>query len=77
MARPLRIEYPGAVYHVTGRGNDKKAIFRTDADRMAFLDTLLAISWRRAVMSSSIRCGQRWQSIPKSGPGAAMKQRPV
>ena len=24
MARPLRIEYPGAVYHITNRGNDKK-----------------------------------------------------
>jgi putative transposase len=37
MARPLRIEYPGAVYHVTSRGNERKAIFRTDADREAFL----------------------------------------
>ena len=46
MARPLRIEYPGAVYHVTGRGNDKKAIFRTDADRMAFLDTLQRVTLR-------------------------------
>ena len=24
MARPLRIEYPGAVYHITNRGNDKR-----------------------------------------------------
>jgi len=37
MARPLRIEYPGAVYHVTSRGNERKAIFRTNADREAFL----------------------------------------
>ena len=37
MARPLRIEYPGAVYHLTSRGNERKAIFRTDADREAFL----------------------------------------
>jgi putative transposase len=28
MSRPLRIEYPGAVYHVTCRGNEKKAIYR-------------------------------------------------
>jgi hypothetical protein len=27
MARPLRIEYPGAVYHVTSRGNEKKPVF--------------------------------------------------
>jgi REP element-mobilizing transposase RayT len=37
MARPLRIEYPGAVYHVTSRGNERKAIFRSNADREAFL----------------------------------------
>ena len=32
MARPIRIEYEGAVYHVTIRGNDRNAIFKTDAD---------------------------------------------
>jgi REP element-mobilizing transposase RayT len=40
MARPLRIEYPGAVYHVTSRGNAKADIFLTDYDRLAFLDIL-------------------------------------
>ena len=40
MARPLRIEYPGAVYHVTSRGNARKNIFRDDADRNDFLATL-------------------------------------
>ena len=33
MARPIRIEYEGAVYHVTIRGNERKALFSTDADR--------------------------------------------
>src|SRR6266540_2691259 len=33
MARPLRIEYGGAHYHVTSRGNERKAIFRDDTDR--------------------------------------------
>jgi putative transposase len=37
MARPLRIEFPGAVYHVTSRGNEKRRIFKNDADRKAFL----------------------------------------
>ena len=46
MARPLRIEYPGAVYHVTGRGNETKAIFRDDRDREAFLDTLRKVTLR-------------------------------
>ena len=37
MARPLRIEFPGAVYHVTSRGNEKRPIFKNDGDRKAFL----------------------------------------
>ena len=37
MARPLRIEFPGAVYHVTSRGNERREIFRDDADRELFL----------------------------------------
>lgn len=37
MARPLRIEFPDAVYHVTSRGNDRKAIFRDDIDRRKFI----------------------------------------
>jgi len=40
MARPLRIEFPGAVYHVTSRGNARAPIFRGDADRYLFLGTL-------------------------------------
>ena len=40
MARPLRIEHPGAVYHVTSRGNAREAIFLSDADRRKFLDVL-------------------------------------
>lgn len=40
MARPLRIQYPGAVYHVTCRGNERKEIFRDDRDREAFLNIL-------------------------------------
>ena len=37
MARPLRIEFPGALYHVTSRGNEKRPIVRSDRDRKAFL----------------------------------------
>jgi REP-associated tyrosine transposase len=46
MARPLRIEYDGALYHVTSRGNDRKAIFRDNADRKLFLDTLSRVTER-------------------------------
>jgi putative transposase len=40
MARSLRIEYPGAWYHVTCRGNERRAIFADDEDRLRFLDIL-------------------------------------
>lgn len=40
MVRPQRIEYEGAVYHVTARGNERRAIFADDADREYFLRVL-------------------------------------
>lgn len=40
MARPLRIEFSGALYHITARGNERKDIFVDDMDRRRFLDTL-------------------------------------
>ena len=40
MARPLRIEYEGALYHLTSRGNARERIFFTDSDREAFLGIL-------------------------------------
>ncbi len=40
MARPLRVEYEGAFYHVTSRGNARQDIFLVDSDRTLFLQTL-------------------------------------
>lgn len=40
MARPIRLQYPGAFYHVTDRGDRKEAIFNSDADRISFLQLL-------------------------------------
>jgi putative transposase len=40
MARPIRVEFAGAVYHILARGNERKAIFRSDKDRKHFLETL-------------------------------------
>ena len=37
MARPLRLEFAGALYHITSRGNEQRAIFRSDRDRKTFL----------------------------------------
>ncbi|WP_284456170.1 REP-associated tyrosine transposase [Alloalcanivorax xenomutans] len=40
MARPLRLEFAGALYHVTSRGNRRDLIYETDEDRHAFLAVL-------------------------------------
>jgi REP element-mobilizing transposase RayT len=50
MARPLRIEYAGAVYHVTSRGDRREDIFHSDEDRENWLDILAQVcerfNWR-------------------------------
>ncbi len=40
MARPLRLQFPGAVYHLTSRGNRQASIYHSDEDRKVFLDIL-------------------------------------
>ena len=40
MARPLRLEYPGAFYHVLNRGNNLEYLFRNERDREKFLALL-------------------------------------
>src|SRR5437868_1674557 len=40
MARKLRVEYPGAVYHLMNRGDRREPIFLEDRDRQLFLETL-------------------------------------
>jgi len=46
VAGPLRIEYPGAFYHVTARGNEKKDIFKSQKDRGKFLSYLESVTAR-------------------------------
>jgi REP element-mobilizing transposase RayT len=50
MARPLRIQFPGALYHVISRGNERKPMVRDDADRQRRLDwlrrTVETYGWR-------------------------------
>ena len=40
MARPIRVEFENAVYHVTARGNERRDIYRDAPDRQRFLETL-------------------------------------
>lgn len=50
MARPLRIEFPGALYHITARGNARADIYLDDRDRHNFLQQIYAVceryNWR-------------------------------
>lgn len=40
MARPLRIEFAGGLYHITSRGNDRQDVYADDLDRAKFLDLI-------------------------------------
>ncbi|MGQ0696519.1 MAG: hypothetical protein ACT4OL_13235 [Nitrospiraceae bacterium] len=40
MARPLRLEFPGALYHLTARGNAQQPIFLDETDRHQFVRLL-------------------------------------
>ncbi len=46
MSRPLRIEFPGALYHVIARGNAREAIFQDDEDRQLFCSVLTRVCQR-------------------------------
>ncbi|MFC1814918.1 transposase [Thermodesulfobacteriota bacterium] len=46
MARALRITFPGAFYHVTSRGNDRKNVFKGKRDRKKFLEYLESATQR-------------------------------
>jgi putative transposase len=50
MARPLRVEYPGAYYHVVNRGNYRQKTFINDRDREKFLEYLQKASERFSVI---------------------------
>ncbi len=53
MARPLRIAYPGAFYHVTSRGNERKAVFKSQRDREKFLEYLESATYRYSAVIHS------------------------
>ena len=40
MSRPLRVEYPGAIYHIMCRGNARQRIFHDEADHQRVIDGL-------------------------------------
>ena len=46
MSRPLRLEFPGALYHVTSRGDRREAIYDDDEDRLLFYEVLKEVYTR-------------------------------
>src|SRR5574337_400225 len=55
MARPFRIEFPGATYHVTARGDRREPIFEDDEDRKVFLQ-ITGLALRRCDSSALAYC---------------------
>ena len=57
MARPLRLEFKGALYHVTSRGDGREDIFLSDGDRLRFLE-ILGDVWERFNWTIHAHCCQ-------------------
>ncbi|KZX63903.1 hypothetical protein A3724_12810 [Alcanivorax sp. HI0033] len=56
MASPLRLEFAGALYHVTARGNRRGMIYEDDSDRLAFLERLSAVCTEENSYVTLIAC---------------------
>jgi hypothetical protein len=54
MARPLRLEFAGALHHVTARGDGCEAIFRADGDRRVILGSDAFVESRQAKIPSRL-----------------------
>jgi REP element-mobilizing transposase RayT len=54
MTRPLRVEFTGALYHITSRGDRREAIFEDDEDRERFLGVLAEVVSRYNWLCRSI-----------------------
>jgi len=65
MPRQLRVEYPGAIYHVMSRGDRKKAIFWDEVDRQDFLKTLAAACQKTEFPGACVLSDA--QSLPPAG----------
>jgi REP element-mobilizing transposase RayT len=74
MGRPLRIEYAGALYHITARGNERKRIFLDDADRKKFLGILGDYHDRYGILIHSyVLMGNHYHLILETPKGNLLK----
>ena len=78
MARPLRLPFPGGVYHITARGNDRQAIFEDDADCSRFLIVLASVVARyRVRCHANCLMGNHYHLLletPEGNLSSAMRQ---
>jgi len=64
MARPLRIQYPNAVYHATNRGNGQKNIFADDIDRHQFLKILSqSVTTYNIILHAFVMMDNHWHML--------------
>jgi len=64
MARPLRVQFPGALSRVTARGNERKPIFRDERDRPAPVRKYLS-----QYLSADAQARSAWRSLRFVGAG--------
>ncbi|OGR68833.1 MAG: hypothetical protein A2081_01120 [Elusimicrobia bacterium GWC2_61_19] len=70
MARPLRIEYPGAVYHIAARGNRRTEVFLDEEDRKMFFAVLTEVVHRfNAVCHAYCLMGNHYHLILETPEG--------
>jgi len=78
MARPIRLEFPDAVYHVTTRGNGGEDIFVDDQDRQQFLDVLEEVVLRSGwIIHAYVLMGNHYHLLvetPKANLSRGMRQ---
>jgi len=72
MARPLRTEQAGGWYHVTTRGNERRAIFRSDGYREHFLELLAEMTRRFGVRLHAYVLMDNLPELHRAGAGAGV-----
>jgi len=61
VSRPLRIEYPGAFYHVTSRGNERRTVLQSNRDREMQRSAISQLSRRFA---ETVKGNQELRKVP-------------
>jgi hypothetical protein len=63
MGRPIRLDYPGAVFHASARGDQGRRIFGGDADRRRFPETLGGACQKNGLARSGLHVDEQSRSL--------------